>query len=43
MNINLTKEEIEWLLYTIKVYMFETGDESKDISSLKNKLSSYIE
>ncbi len=44
MNVELTKEEIEWLLYTIKVYMFESGDTSnKEVLSLIDKLSLYIE
>lgn len=43
MNVELTKEEIEHLLYTIRVCMFESGDESEDILSLRDKLSSYIE
>lgn len=42
MNVELTKEEIEWLLYTLDVYMFESGNESEDILSIKDKLSSYI-
>lgn len=40
--IELSKEEIQTLLYTIKVYMFETGDESKDILSLRDKLIHYL-
>ena len=39
----LTKEDIQLLLYTIQVYIFESGNESEDILSLRNKLSSYIE
>ena len=34
----LTYAEIELLQYTLKVYSFETGDDSLDITSLKNKL-----
>lgn len=40
--VELTKEEILTLIHTIEVYMFETGDESKDISSLKDKLIHYL-
>ena len=43
MNVELTKEEIEHLLYTIRVCMFESGDRSEDILSLKNKLTSLYE
>lgn len=43
MNVELTKEQIEWLLYTLEVYIFESGNESELILSLKDKLSSYIE
>jgi len=43
MNVELTKEEIQELLYTIRVYIFESGNESEDMLSLSNKLSSYIE
>jgi hypothetical protein len=43
MVVELTKEEIQELLYTIRVYIFESGDESEDMLSLSNKLSSYIE
>jgi hypothetical protein len=39
----LTKEDIQLLLYTIQVYIFESGNESEDILSLRNKLSCYIE
>lgn len=41
-NVELTKEQIDWLLYTIDAYIFESGNESEDILSLKEKLSSYI-
>ena len=34
----LTYAEIELLQYTLKVYSFETGDDSLEITSLKNKL-----
>ncbi len=34
----LTYAEIELLQYTLKVYSFETGDDSLEIISLKNKL-----
>ena len=34
----LTYAEIELLQYALKVCMFETGSESKDLLSLKNKL-----
>lgn len=34
----LTYKEIELLQYTLKVYSFETGDDSLEITSLKNKL-----
>ena len=43
MVVELTKEEIQELLYTIRVYIFESGNESEDMLSLSNKLSSYIE
>lgn len=42
MNIELSQEEINTLHYTLLVYMFETGNESEDMLSLKEKLSSYI-
>lgn len=34
----LTYAEIELLQYTLKVYSFETGDDSLEITSLHNKL-----
>jgi hypothetical protein len=43
MNVELTKEEIQVLLYTIGVYIFESGNESEDMLLLRDKLSSYIE
>jgi len=43
MNVELTKEDIDMLLYTIRVYIFESGNESEDILLLRDKLSSYIE
>ena len=43
MVVELTKEEIQELIYTIGVYIFESGNESKDMLLLKDKLSSYIE
>lgn len=43
MNIQLTKEEVELLLYTIQVYIYESGNESEDMLLLRDKLSSYIE
>lgn len=43
MVVELTKEQIQDLLYTISVYMFESGNESEDMLLLKDKLSSYIE
>ena len=42
MNIELSQEEINTLHYTLMVYMFETGNESEDMLSLKEKLSSYV-
>ena len=39
----LTKTEISLLIYTLGVYIFETGDESEEVLSLRDKLSSYIE
>jgi hypothetical protein len=39
---DLTKEDINLLLYTLDVYIFESGDQSEDILSLKDKLLSYI-
>ena len=39
----LTKEDINLLLYTLDVYMFESGDRSEEVLSLKERLSSYIE
>ena len=43
MNVELTKEEIQELIYTIGVYIFESGNESEDMLLLRDKLSSYIE
>jgi hypothetical protein len=43
MVVELTKEEIQDLIYTIGVYIFESGNESEDMLSLRDKLSSYIE
>lgn len=43
MVVELTKEQIQDLLYTISVYMFESGNESEDMLLLRDKLSSYIE
>jgi len=43
MNVELTKEEIQELLYTFIVYIFESGNESENILLLRDKLSSYIE
>ena len=43
MVVELTKEDIETLLYTIRVYIFESGNESEDMLLLRDKLSSYIE
>lgn len=43
MVVELTKEEIQELLYTIRVYIFESGNESEDMLLLRDKLSSYIE
>lgn len=43
MVVELTKEEIQDLLYTIGVYIFESGNESEHMLSLRDKLSSYIE
>jgi hypothetical protein len=40
--VELNKEEILKLIRAIEVYMFETGDESKDISLLKDKLIHYL-
>ncbi len=40
MVVELTKEEIQDLLYTIRVYMFESGDESENILLLRDKLTS---
>ena len=39
---DLTKEDINLLLYTLEVYIFESGDQSEDVLSLKDKLLSYI-
>lgn len=43
MVVELTKEDIETLLYTIQVYIFESGNELEDMLLLRDKLSSYIE
>jgi hypothetical protein len=39
---DLTKEDINLLLYTLEVYIFESGDQSEEVLSLKDKLLSYI-
>jgi hypothetical protein len=36
----LTKEDIDFLRYALDVYIFESGDESEYVSSLRERLIS---